>query len=376
MNSLIDCPLDHHVIRFSRYLRQEGLNTGVQETLDALKALSVVSWPNEYNLKVVTRSLFCNSKDDIETFNNLFDSFWKGDSKRFSSKLSVSHRLEKKATNHSLIWMGGKANGEGDVHESKEVSGANAQERLQRTDFSKVTEVESEALEKIAEKLWREMNKRLSRRRKDNYRRGLINFRRTIRKNISHGGDPHRLIFKKRKPRKPRLVVFLDVSGSMDKYSFFLLRFIYAIQENFQQVDSFLFSTRLYCITDILRRHKLSEKINELTHRAEGWSGGTTMGSCFKEFNRKYAKASLSRHSLVLIMSDGLDTGDTEELSRELSKISKRAKKVIWLNPLKGTKDYQPQAKGMQSALPLVNIFSSAHNLNSLLQLEKHLQYV
>ena len=238
--------------------------------------------------------MFCNSREDIETFNKLFDSFWKGDSRRFRTQMKVSHRLTKKEQQSSLIWMGGDTqNNNISSKQSKEVTGANARERLQRTDFTKISEVDAESLEALARKLWQEMNKRLSRRRKELKKRGVINLRRTIRTNIGAGGDPIKLRFKHRKVRKPRLVVFLDVSGSMDKYSFYLLRFIYAIQQNFQQVESFLFSTRLHCITDVLHRNKFSDQLRELTARAEGWSSGTTMGTCFQEFNRKFAKYTL-----------------------------------------------------------------------------------
>ena len=376
MDEVLECSLDQQVIGFSRFLREEGLNTGVQETLDALKSIAIVSSPSETNLRTVTRSLFCNTKEDVEKFDHLFDSYWKGDSRRFRSKLSVSHRIQQKESPRSLIWLGGTGEGSGDEHQSKEVSGANAHERLQKTDFSKISEVESEELDAVAQKLWKEMSRRLSQRRKNDYQKGHINIRKTIRRNIGHGGDPYRLMYRRRKPQKPRLVVFLDVSGSMDKYSLYLLRFIYAIQEHFQQVESFLFSTKLNCITDIMRRHRLADQLKELTHRADGWSSGTTMGSCFKEFNDKFAKSSLSRQSIVIILSDGLDTGNSEEMRTELTKISKKAKRLIWLNPLKGMKGYQPEAKGMKSALPLVDIFSSAHNLESLLDLEKHLQHV
>ncbi len=351
------------------------MNSGVQETLDALQAVESIGVPSEFNVKVVSRSIFCNSKDDVDQFDYHFDAFWKGDAKRVRSKIEVSQQLRSKEQSSSLIWLGNSHNnGKETTRESREVTGANARERLQRTDFSKVSEVDGEELEALAQELWREMNKRLSRRLKESSKQGQINIRRTIRKNISSGGDPWRLAFKRRKPHKPRLVMFLDVSGSMDKYSFYLLRFVYAIQQNFQQVESFLFSTRLHYITDIVKRGKFSTKLKELTERAEGWSSGTTMGACFQEFNQRYAKYALSRQSIVLILSDGLDTGNTESLKKEL--VSKRTKKLIWLNPLKGTKGFQPTAKGMASALPLVDVFSSAHNLESLLELEKHLQNV
>ena len=378
MNSLsLYHPLETHLRNFARYLRKEGLVTGVQEVLDVIKATSLVVVPTQQNLRYVTRALFCNSKEDHERFDGLFDNFWKGDSRRFSSKMAVSSRLKKKVPATSLIWMGASGSAqEGKVKDSKEVSGANAQERLRRTDFSKLTEVEAEELEQLARRLYRELNKRLSRRLKDSNKSGQVNIRKTIRQNISSGGNMWNLSFKKRKPKKPRLVVFLDVSGSMDKYSFYLMRFMQAIQQNFEQVESFLFSTHLMYVSDLLKRAQFSQELKDLTERAQGWSSGTTMGHCFQEFNQRYAKYVLSRKSIVIILSDGLDTGDNITLQQELSLLKKRASKLIWINPLKGSKDYQPLAKGMQSAMPLIDVFSAGHNLESLLELEEHLENV
>lgn len=378
MNAVpLESSLEQHLMHFARYLRQEGLGTGIQEVLDVLEAASLLGVPSEQNIKYATRTLFCNSKQDNDRFDLLFDNFWKGDSRRFRTRMSVSSRLKKEHHLSSLIWLGAQAqSGLLTDQQSKEVSGAAAEERLRSTDFSKLSAVESEELEKLARKLWQEINRRLSRRLRDTRKAGKINFRRTIRRNISAGGNMWNLAFKNKKIRKPRLVVFLDVSGSMDKYSFYLLRFIYAIKQNFGQLEAFLFSTRLDYISDVLRRGQMSVTLEELSDRVQGWSSGTTIGSCLKEFNRKYAKYILSRQSTVLIMSDGLDTGETVTLSTELELIAQRARKLIWLNPLKGMKDYQPLAKGMQAALPMIDVFSSAHNLESLLELEKHMYNV
>ncbi len=370
--------LPEQISSFARYLRQEGMITGVQEVLDAMQALVEIGMPDEHNLRILTRALFCNSKEDHQRFDKLFDNFWKGDSKRFKAKLSVSSRIKKQQKATSLIWLGGKSGSskEGEKKQSKEISGANAEERLRLTDFSKLTEVESEELEKLARKLWQEMNKRMSRRYQHSHKMGRVNLRRTIRSSIGSGGNFYHLHFRRKKPRKPRLVVLLDVSGSMDKYSFFLLRFIYAIQGNFEQVESFLFSTRLEYISDLLKRNQLRQILHDLKQRAHGWSSGTTIGQCLYEFNKNYANYALSRQSIVLILSDGLDTGEDNLLRVELEKLTQRARRLIWLNPLKGTAGYQPTAKGMKAALPLVDQFSSAHNLDSLLQLEKHLANV
>ena len=144
MAFLLDVSLPQHISAFARYLRQEGMITGVQEVLDAMQALRELEVPDENNLRTITRTLFCNSKEDHQRFDKLFDNFWKGDSKRFKAKLSVSSRIKKQQKATSLIWLGGQSGSsqEGNQKQSKEISGANAEERLRLTDFSKLTEVD------------------------------------------------------------------------------------------------------------------------------------------------------------------------------------------------------------------------------------------
>ncbi len=377
MRPLTYQPLEHQLMSFSTFLRQHGFTHGIQETLDLIRSVEILERPTELNIRVAGKSILCSNSEDHRRFNPLFDDYWKGDSKRFKSNLSISKRFKEKQGINSLIWMGKTSTAEDSENEpGRQVSGANQQERLRKTDFSKLSELESQQLEVLAKRLYREMDHRLSRRWRGSYGSGKLDLRRTIRQNISSGDNWGVLRFKRRKPRKPRLVVFLDVSGSMDTYSFYLLKFIYELQTSFQQVETFLFSTRLHYISDLVRKGQLPVVLDKLKFRAEGWSSGTTMGSCLRVFNRDYAKFILSRKSVVLVLSDGLDTGDTEILSNELKQISRRTRKIIWLNPLMGMKGYQPLAKGMRTAMPILDIFAPAHNLQSLLELEKHLQHV
>jgi len=200
-----------------------------------------------------------------------------------------------------------------------------------------------------------------------------VNLRRTIRGSIPYGGDPIELSYKGRKRRKPGLVVLLDVSGSMDQYSFFLLKFVYALQKNFKRVESFIFSTQLIRITEALKTSGMAEALKTLSDEAEVWSSGTRIGECFREFNLHYAKRVLSRNSLVIILSDCWDTGEPEVLKTELEQIKRRTKKLIWMNPLLGMEDYQPLTQGISAALLIIDVFISAHNLESLLQLERYI---
>ena len=281
--------------------------------------------------------------------------------------------LVEKKTNATLVMLG-RGDKQEEETDAKNVSGANEKERLKKTDLAFVKETDAEQLETIARKLFREMAVRMRRRMKSSTKKGRINLRRTIRYSISYGGEPIELFRKSQKPKKQRLIVLLDVSGSMDKYSFYLLRFICALKEHFRQLEAFLFSTQLLRVTRALQLNRIDQILQTVSNQAEHWSGGTRIGTCLHQFNERYSKLLLNGSPIVLILSDGLDTGTPEELQKEMKYIKGKARKLIWLNPLKGMKGYAPIAKGMSAALPSIDEFRSAHNLESLLELENILQ--
>lgn len=363
------------IIAFAQYARTKGLNVGLQETQDALRAADCGILEDKVTFEFGLKALFCCSEEDRSLFDQLFEIYWLGKSEKIGQVEKKTPSKFLRSQEGSVVMMGKGEVGQ-EEEEGKNVSGANAVERLRQTDFSKVSEIESELLEAVAERLWKEMGLRLKRRLKTSYGKGQIDLRKTIRNNIGRGGEPLDLIFKNKKNRKQRLVVLLDVSGSMDKYSFFLLRFVCALKEHFRQLEAFIFSTELRRITDLLQAKGLAATLRLLAQKADNWSSGTKIGECLKAFNACYAKRVLGGNSLTIILSDGLDTGNVEMLETELKKIKKRTKKLLWLNPLKGMKGYEPTARGMSAALPVVDVFESAHNLNSLLELEKFLSHV
>jgi uncharacterized protein len=228
-------------------------------------------------------------------------------------------------------------------------------------------------LEKLAMQLWKQMSRRLKKRLKNSVTKGRIDIRQTIRNNIGSGGAMLELKFKNKKPAKNRLVILLDVSGSMDKYSFFLLRFILALRSHFQKIEAFLFSTKLIRITEFLKIKNLEHVLTLLSSNTDNWSSGTKIGDCLKAFNDDFCKRALQGRSMTIVLSDGLDTGEPELLAQELKKIKRRTRKLIWLNPLKGMTGYQPLARGMNAALPEIDVFRSAHSLDSILELENFL---
>jgi uncharacterized protein with von Willebrand factor type A (vWA) domain len=180
------------------------------------------------------------------------------------------------------------------------------------------------------------------------------------------------LSFRGRKLQQLRLVILLDISGSMNPYSLFLVRFAYVLQKYFKHVSTFLFSTQLTNITSALRTRQLQDALHALSQEAAGWSGGTRIGESLHRFFVEQGRL-LSRNTLFVVLSDGWDTGEPEALAAELGLIKGRVRRLIWLNPLLGMEGYQPVTRGMSAALPYIDVFAPAHNLASLLDLERHL---
>ena len=364
------------IVAFAQFARSHGLNIGIQETQEALVSAESGLLLHRDQFRAALKAIFCHSPEECCIFEKLFLLYWDTspmDLQEMKNRVSVQGVLAKK-TNLSLVMLG-RGRTEEETEEGKNISGASETERLKKTDLSSLGTMETRLLEEIARKLFRQMALRLRRRMKENRRGGQVNLRRTIRRSIGFGGEPVDLLRKAQRPKKTRLIVLLDVSGSMDKYSYFLLLFICALRENFRQLESFIFSTSLVRISKALRPGSIDRVLSIISEQAENWSGGTRIGACLQTFNEKYGRQLLNGSPTIIILSDGLDTGSPVLLADELKKMRRRSKRIVWLNPLKGTRGYEPTAGGMQAALPEVDEFRSANNLDSLLELEKIMAY-
>ena len=153
------------------------------------------------------------------------------------------------------------------------------------------------------------------------------------------------------------------------------MKFIWSLKSHLKNIDAFIFSTDLVRITDYLGHDQLNESLMQMSQKATNWSGGTKIGACLKDFNDQFSKSVMNGRNITIILSDGLDDGDPADMSKEVQRIKLRTKKLVWLNPLKGMDGYQPLAKGMAAALPALDEFHSAHNLNSLMELENILSH-
>jgi uncharacterized protein len=370
------------IIEFCRFARQRGLSNGVEETLAAFEAAAVLGAARSDEWKFGLRAALCSSKDDWDLFEECFREFWERSSEQGSSREPVpgnekrpGHERPSHLGRRSASWLmptGSADNGSREQDGAQAVAGASTQERLAKADLSSLPQSDLAVLEQIALRLLRQMSRRLARRRPGGVRE-QVDLRRTIRRNISRGGDPISLRFRQRKPRPRRLVTLLDVSGSMSSYSMFLAKFLYALQQHFRSTHTFLFSTNLVEITSLFRAPRLSDALRALSRQPAGWSGGTKIGASLREFNEFHSRKLRPADTLFIILSDGWDTGDASVLAAELAAVKRRVRKLIWLNPLLGSEQYQPITSGMSAALPHIDVFRSAHNLESLLALERHL---
>jgi uncharacterized protein with von Willebrand factor type A (vWA) domain len=363
------------IVAFCRYARSNGLPVGMQQTLTALEAAKAVGVADRPLFAYALRAVLCSSHEEWELFDRLFEAFWvsrRGFLKTRAGK-NESSGTETGPPKDAQVLMSSASNAPSPDGKGKMVSGASSQQRLKKMDFSEAPYSDLAALEQLSLRLLRQMGLRLSRRLKIESLADRVDLRRTIRRNITHGGDPFVLAYKGRKPQPRRLVIFLDVSGSMNLYSLFLVRFAYALQKHFKHVDTFLFSTSVVEVSDALRAQKLSDALKGLSEKVADWSGGTKIGGSLREFNRRHGRRVLSRATVFIILSDGWDTGEPQVLAAELRSARRRVEKLIWLNPLLGLKEYQPITRGMSAALPHVDVFAPAHNLESLLALERYL---
>ncbi len=368
------------VVGFVRQARHNGFPVGLPEAMDLLDWLRADGLPQPTELRAGLRAVLCGRQTDWAKFDELFDAYWLGrgmKSRVFGSAPGLAKGLKRAADEAAPRGVpglpdsvergehGAPADGRGRTR------GASDQESLATTDLRHLNDpaaLEQAAL--LAARLAARMRDRLTRRRSAARRGRALDFRRTIRASIATGGAPFNPLFRRRRPKPLRLVVLLDVSGSMSQYSAFFLRFLRGILAHFADAEAFVFHTRLVSIGEVLREREPQRALDRLSLISAGWSGGTRIGESLAEFERHHAARLLGRRAAVIVVSDGYDTGDPAALAEALAAIRRRARRIVWLNPMAGWQGYEPVAGGMAAALPHIDLFAPAHNLASLAALE------
>lgn len=374
-----DAPITRRLVGFVRLLRDNGFALGLREAKDAPRAAEAgVLRPDA--LRQSLRALLCSCERDWRRFDELYDFYWLGHGKR-QARVSAGGANRRSAARAGplidarfgppdRVERGDLA----DAEHSGRGGGASAAASLAETDLRHINDPDELArLHALTLRLAVRMRHRLARRERAHRRGRRLDFRRVIHRSVQSGGMPLRLAWRRRRQKPLRLVAILDVSGSMNPYATFFVRFLRAVLDSFRDADAFVFHTRLVHIGAALRERTTERAIERLALMAEGWSGGTRIGESLATFNRRYAGSVLNRRSVVVIVSDGYDTGPPERLAAELAVLRRRARRLVWLNPVLGRQGYQPVTRGMAAALPHVDLFAPAHNLESLAALEPYL---
>jgi len=371
---------------FARALRDNGYRVGLAETRDALQVLTSAAAVRPTSLKPAFRALFCATHSDWERFDEIFDAFWLGRDMRQrqvltgtpshapAKKLAEAHVPQEALDLPDRVERRSDGDGETEAEGRGRREGASRAEKLAATDLRHVVDPDEIAVtHALAARLARVMRARLVRREQIRKRGRCLDLRRTIHRNVSHGGTPVDLAWRRRKIKPLRLVVLLDASGSMSLYTAFFVRFLHGVVDAFREAEAFVFHTRLVHVSPTLRDRDVARAVDRLSLMAQGIGGGTRIGESLSTFNRWHAARVINSRTAIMIVSDGYDTGEPERLGAEMRRLRRRCRRIIWLNPLLGWHDYSPAARGIQAALPYVDLFAPAHNLESLAALETYL---
>jgi len=372
------------MLRFGRVLRANGLPVTVPELMDAVRALEVIDLMDRDEVYLALRALLVVRLEETPIFDRCFDSFWVFHAEQGQGLEGLVSALPAAGPEEDSLGLPEHAQSqqakialesweeeaEVDDGEPIEVPGVSDREVLMEQDFSSFPAEDLDEVARLTALIARRLARRVSRRRKPTRRHGVLDLRRSMRANLMKG-EIIDLRRRERRRRKVRLVLLCDVSGSMDLYSRFLLQFLYALQNVFGRVETFTFATRLTRVTELLKGRSYKLALRHLTD-VRDFSGGTRIGESLAEFNRNWRHL-VDRHTIVVLLSDGWDTGEPDVLAQEMLTLKRLAGRVIWLNPLLGNPSYEPLTRGMAAALPLVDHFAAAHNLASLRDLASHL---
>lgn len=373
------------------HLRENGLPVSVTEYSQTLEALSCVNITNSVEVQLACKAVCVGRSDHYAQFDELFIAYWFNRGREKQAVVSSDHSPGKPSP--SIFQPGvdttqqsserGSADEAGDSDSEEDQSAHSGEGKLIATTTTNIEKVDLREMmtpdsvqraEYLAHKLAAAMRDRRSRRRRAARKGAAIDLRRVIRESISRGGEPLNL-YKRHKPDRPvNIVALLDVSGSMTVYAKIFLSFLKGLISHDQRTDAYLFHTSLVRVSDALRDNDTLRAVNRLSLMAQGFGGGTKIGTNLQNFNKQYAARTVTGRSVVIILSDGYDTDPPEVIGLALQRLKKRGCRIVWLNPLKGWKDYAPVAGGMAAALPYLDLFAAANTLESLAALEPYLQ--
>jgi uncharacterized protein len=351
-----------HVTVFGRVLREGGLEVGPGRIADALRGLDAVDLRRQDDVYWTLRQTLVSRLEDLELFDRAFDAwFLRAPAARPLRDLERPPRREGQRRKGGVPGPGPEVDG-GELE-----LGAFSEDELLRTrDFASMTPEEFSRARSLIRAIALDRPRRRTHRLRADRRGNVLDIRALVRASLATGGDPVHRSYRSRTTAPRKLVLLLDVSGSMEAYSRALLLYLHAARGSGRGVETFAFGTRLTRLTSELATRDPDAALAAAARRVLDWSGGTRIGDSLKAFNDEWGRRALTRGAVVVILSDGCERGDTSRTAVEMARLARQAFAVVWVNPLKGHPDYEPLTGGMSAALPYVDRLLSGHDVASL----------
>jgi uncharacterized protein with von Willebrand factor type A (vWA) domain len=370
--------LAERIVQFVRVLRAAGIPVGPERSVAALEAVQAVGIANRDDFRAALAAVLLSRQEHRAIFDEAFDVFWR------------NPRSLEKAIVSLLPKVYGRAEPEGEqmspriaealagpLEKRRAAAEPNemqfdaaftfsANEVLRHRDFEAMTGEELEMTRRMLARLRLPLPELPTRRSKPAAGGRAIDLRRTIRRATTAAGALAPLARRERRRRRPSLVVLCDISGSMDRYARMLMHFLHAVTNDRDRVQVFVFGTRLTNVTRQLRHRDVDVALARVGGAASDWSGGTRIGACLAEFNKRWSRRVLAQDAIVLLISDGLDAEAGEGLAAQMERLSKSCRRVVWLNPLLRFEGFEPRPAGVRAMLPYVDVLLPCHSVDSI----------
>ncbi len=358
------------MLEFSRELGAAGIPVDTANMIDLCRCFGVVDIGCRQEFYAAARANLVSSHEDFPRFDQVFEAFWERTISEAAFETDREDSLDEDSVRKMVKAQQRLADQRDQDQAPSDRESSHIEyspdELLARKDLGSLDAAELGRARQLVAKLIAVIANYKSRRRTPARKGKDVNFRRMIRRTALDGQDLCRLLYRQRRIRKTKLILLCDVSGSMERYSRFLIQFICALRHELPDVEVAVFSTRMTVITSVLASQGTGEALRRFSDRIPDWAGGTDIGQCIGDFNRHFAAQMLRSRTIAVILSDGWDRGDADRMQHAIGSLRRNVHRLIWLNPLLGSENYQPLCRGIRTALPHLDYFLPAHNLESL----------
>jgi len=363
--------LSANLLAFCRFLRTKGYAIGPAEEADALLGLELTNpFDDPLSFQLCLQSTLCRSPQQLKLFPDFYQQYWKELDRAVDSKTKEkeeqSDEAQPAADNTPTInalksWLYGNHQ-----QDTQETASYSAEGNSEPVDLLTYDERDLRAVFKLVKKLLIKIANRRSRRYQKSHRIAQLDLKSTIRHNLVRSSEIIKLKYKRKKKDQINVVLLCDVSKSMELYSRFFIQFMYAFQQQFPKVSTYVFSTTLHPVSKELTERSLKTSMKKMIAKVNQWGGGTQIGASLATFNEAYAHKQVNSKTLVIILSDGWDSGEPALVERNMRLLHRKALKVLWLNPLAGNPNWKPEVRAMAAALPYIDYLIPFHNIESL----------